>query len=158
MNRTPTPAAHPPIPQLPMHQSMPALPTDTLSELACRTNARIQLHTTAEHATSQYARLRSAFYTSAGNHALPPIFKSSQTHTQTSQDRPVKGALNAYVAHPQLPMHQPLHQPVQGYAIRTCLPDQCSHPTTYHPQTHHAQICVSSQRLLHTYWQSRTSS
>ena len=86
------------------------------------------------------------------------IIPHTQTHTRTSQDRPVNRALNAYAAHPQLAMHQPMPQPVQGYAIRTCSPDQCSHPTTYHPPTRHCPICTSPQRLLNKYWQSRTSS
>ena len=100
MRRSPTPAAQPPIPQLPMRQSMPALPTHTLSQLVCRINARIQLHTTPQHAAPKYASPPSACYTSVGNHALPPDFRSSHAHTRRtihpSTERPLLAHTHQY--------------------------------------------------------------
>ena len=134
------------------------LSRDTLSELVCRTSARIQLHTTPKHTTPKYASAPSACYTSIGNHALPPNFRPSRAHTRRSIHceqiaNSCRTPTNTPTAH--APVNARL---AHGYAIRTCLPDQCSHPTAYLGQTRHFPICTPSQRLLHKCWQSRTSS
>ena len=91
------------------------------------------------------------------------------THFLLISNHPTHTHAAAYTREPnahscRTPTNTPTaHAPVNarlahGYAIRTCLPDQCSHPTTYHRRTCHFPICTPSQRLLHKCWQSRTSS